>query len=134
MGFDGRITPFDDRGGGLELALLVGNSTGSGEFLGSAAAVVDEARSSGFEVGEEVAGVGSVVPGVNEQTEIGGFGFAGGTVEPDRESLGVASGLVRRDGDGSEEGEELHGRRRRKAAFGSATDKEGQEGNEPEAH
>ena len=40
VGYDGRVVAFDDRPGGFELALVIGDLAGSAEFLGSAAAIV----------------------------------------------------------------------------------------------
>ena len=88
----------------------------------------------GFYVCKQIAGVRPRVSGVNEQSDVGGFGFAGGFVKPDGEALGVAGGLIGSDGEDAKERETLHGRGRRKAAFGSATEGEGKNGNEPEAH
>jgi len=134
VGFDGRVVALDDRPSGFELALVIGDLTGSVNFLGSATIIIHETGMTSFYVGKQITGVGTRVSGVNEQPNVGGFRFAGGFVKPDGEPLGVAGGLIGSDGEGAKERETLHGGGRRKAAFGSATDGEGKDGNEPEAH
>ena len=109
VGFDGRVVALDDRPSGFELALVIGDLTGSVDFLGSATIIIHETGMTSFYVGKQITGVGTRVSGVNEQPNVGGFRFAGGFVKPDGEPLGVAGGLIGSDGEGAKERETLHG-------------------------
>lgn len=78
VGFDGRVVALNDGPGSVELTLAIGELAGPGEFLRSAAAIVDKAGAAGFDIGKEIASVGTGIASVDEQADVGGLRFTGG--------------------------------------------------------